>query len=73
MTCEDLAGLLLPALRGHLPASDAEAIGAHVAECTSCAHDLPEMQRIWTLLDTWEEVSPPQRVRDHLRSHTPRD
>jgi len=73
MTCEDLAGLLLPALRGHLAATDAEAIGAHVAVCTSCAHDLPEMQRIWTLLDTWEELPPPERVRDQLRSHRPRD
>ena len=69
MTCEDLAGLLLPALRGKLPASDAEAIGAHVAVCTSCAHDLPEMQQIWAMLDTWEEMPPPQRVRDRLRSH----
>ena len=74
MTCEDLAGLLLPALRGKLAASDAEAIGAHVAVCTSCAHDLPEMVQIWSLLDTWEEMPPPQRVRERLRSHreTPR-
>jgi len=71
MKCEDLAGLLLPALRGTIGASDAQAIGAHVAECTSCAHDLPEMQKIWTLLDTWEEIPPPQRVRDRLRFPRP--
>ena len=63
MTCEDLAGLLLPALTGKLPAGAAEEIGAHVAVCTSCAHDLPEMQKIWAMLDTWEEVPPPPRKR----------
>jgi hypothetical protein len=73
MTCEDLAGMLLPALRGKITAGDADAIGAHVAVCTSCAHDLPDMQRIWTLLDAWEEIPPPPRVRDHLRFHKPRD
>ncbi len=73
MTCEDLAGLLLPALRGKLAASESQAIGAHVAECTSCAHDLPDMQRIWTLLDAWEEIPPPERIRDQLRARKPRD
>ena len=71
MTCEDLAGLLLPALRGKLAAGEADAIGAHVAVCTSCAHDLPEMQKIWTLLDTWEEIPSPERVRNRLRPHRP--
>ena len=62
MRCEDVAGLLLPALRGSLAAEEGSAIDAHVAACASCRHDLPEMQRVWSLLDAWDTEEPPSDV-----------
>lgn len=62
MRCEDVAGLLLPALRGTLTPDEGQAIGEHVAGCADCAHDLPQMQRVWTLLDSWPDEPPLRRM-----------
>jgi hypothetical protein len=67
MTCDDAAGLLLPALTGRLAEPQALELGTHAASCPSCSKDFPEMQAIWQALDDWRDEEPPRPLVESVR------
>ena len=67
MTCDDAAGLLLPALTGRLAEPIAIELGTHAAGCPSCSKDFPELQAIWKTLDDWIEEEPPRSLVESVR------
>jgi anti-sigma factor RsiW len=58
MKCEDLKNLIPEYLQGDLEQFDLDEISSHLFNCPNCREELELFEKSWSLLDSWEEISP---------------
>lgn len=68
MHCEWVKQNLSAYIDGELGSGLADGLKEHLSSCNSCSAEYHAMVRAWEMLDAWEDVLPPERLRQNILS-----